>query len=140
MTKEELASKLNGREYGDEITGEEGAQAKRDGLVVLFGYSDDNAEFRGAIYDEASCFKGAELGVSKKGVIKHDGNHQCDCQFCGYSKQVKESVVIEAQWGNDGYSWTYKTTIPHACFDVLEHGEKFCRGIVFAIADVGGAR
>jgi hypothetical protein len=41
--------------------------------------------------------------------------------------------TIEAIWGKDGYSWTYKTDIPHATFDIFEDGEKFCRGIVFDI-------
>lgn len=49
---------LNGREYGDEITREEEAMAKAHGLVVVFGYSDDNMEFCGAITDEVGCYDG----------------------------------------------------------------------------------
>lgn len=52
MTLKEFAKMLDGREYGGEITKEEEALAKELGFVVVFGYSDDNAELRGAIDDE----------------------------------------------------------------------------------------
>lgn len=48
MTKEQMAALLNGREYGDEITRAEHQIARASGLVVVFGYSDDNMEVRGA--------------------------------------------------------------------------------------------
>ena len=64
MTLKEFAKMLDGREYGGEITKEEEALAKELGFVVVFGYSDDNAELRGAIDDEIGCFDG--------GVLEHD--------------------------------------------------------------------
>ena len=33
-------------------------------------------------------------------------------------------------------AWTYMTDIPHATFDVMDDGELYCRGIVFALADL----
>ena len=51
ITKEQLAETLNGNEIGNEITKEQEQQAKENGLVVVFGYSDDNMELRGALYD-----------------------------------------------------------------------------------------
>ncbi len=50
-TKEQLASRLTGREYGDEITEEEEAEAKASGLFVIFGASDDLCEIRLAVID-----------------------------------------------------------------------------------------
>jgi hypothetical protein len=38
---------------------------------------------------------------------------------------------IDAVWCEGEYSWTYKTNIPHATFDIWEDGEKYCKGIVF---------
>lgn len=43
-----VAEKLNGREYGHELDDYEAEQLESIGLVVAFGYSDDNVEFRGA--------------------------------------------------------------------------------------------
>jgi hypothetical protein len=40
-------------------------------------------------------------------------------------------------WAEEGdYSWTYATEIPHATFEVIEDDGPYCRGIVFALADV----
>lgn len=49
MIAKEFADLLSGRDYMNEITRGEEEQAKAAGLVVVFGYSDDNMELRGAI-------------------------------------------------------------------------------------------
>jgi hypothetical protein len=77
MTKEQLAALLNGREYGSEITREESAQAAKDGLVVLFGASDDLAEFRGAIHDEHGCWDGGAPIYLMDGEIFEDDDCEC---------------------------------------------------------------
>ena len=43
---------------------EEERLAKENGLVVVFGYSDDNIELRGAINNEAGCFDGGSFSSS----------------------------------------------------------------------------
>ena len=98
MTIYEFAEMLNGTEYGFEMTYDMENQAKELWYVVVFGYSDDNAEFRGAIDDEIDCFDGGR-------VFNENGYY------------------IDAIWCKNGYSWTYDTNIPHATFDVLD-GEK----------------
>lgn len=129
MTKEEFASKLNGREYGEEITREEEAQAKASGLVVIFGASDDLMEFRGAIDDEIGAYEGTTAFIAPGGLLQ---NSSCDaCQY--FQKARDEAVKVEAIWDKDGYSWIYKTDIPHATFDILEGDEKYCRGIVLEL-------
>ena len=55
MDIKEFANKLNGRTYLNEITKEEEKIAKELGYVIVFGYSDDNTEFKGAIDDEIDC-------------------------------------------------------------------------------------
>ena len=106
MTIYEFAERLDGREYGNEITKSEEQEAKELGFVVVFGYSDDNAEFRGAIDDEVGCFDG--------GRVYEDGDK-----------------YIDAVWCEGKYDWTYKTNIPHATFDIYDYCGKYCKGIVF---------
>lgn len=136
MTKEQLAEQLNGNERGREITKELEAQAKADGLVVVFGYSDDYAELRGAIQGEVGCYDGGTIRVTSQGLLESD----CDNKACPYFEELAEKAAeIEAIWcADEVYSWTYDTCIPHATFEIVENdGEgKFCRGIVFALADV----
>lgn len=102
----EFAAKLNGRQYGNEISKLEAQQARDLGFVVVFGYSDDNTEFRGAYDDEVGCFDGGRVYV--------DGD-----------------LYIDALWCKGNADWTYKTNIPHATFDIFDDGEPYCRGIVF---------
>jgi hypothetical protein len=131
MTAHELAVKLNGREYRNEITAEEEAQAKANNLVVVFGYSDDNMEFIGAINDEVGCYNGGEAHLTPKGLLKND----CDNDACPYFKEVKKQFPkVTAIADKDGYSFVYEVTkLPHAFFDVMEEGRKYCRGMVIEL-------
>lgn len=135
LTREELAARLNGRKYGSEITREEEAEAKAAGLVVVFGYSDDNIELRGAIDEEVPCYDGGSAYLTATGLLQNE----CENEECPHFEKAKErAATIEALWcTEEGYSWTYRTSIPHATFEVVEDDEPYCRGIVFALADVG---
>lgn len=139
MTKEELAALLNGREYGDEINPDQARIAKANGLVVVYGASDDLMEFEGAIRDEFGCYDGGTAIVDAEGLlrdwesVKKDGDKD---EIARHLEREKTARTIEALWAPDGknMSWAYKTEIPHATFDVMEDGEIYCRGIVFALA------
>lgn len=112
MTLKEFAKMLDGRSYGQEITKEEEALAKELGFVVVFGYSDDNAELRGAINDEIGCFDG--------GPVEHE-------DLPG---------VIYADWCPEdmGCSWAYGTSIPHENFHIFDGDDLYCVGIVCDIS------
>lgn len=131
MNKEELAARLTGREYGSELTRGDEALAKAAGLVVVFGASDDLMEFRGAIHDEAGL--GAAY-VTPQGLFAEE----CDSE-CKYFRAARDGAQpIQAVWSDRAgdFSFTYKTDIPHATFEIYDDGEKYCRGIVFRLADV----
>ena len=140
LTKEQLAETLNGNEYGNEITKEQEQQAKESGLVVVFGYSDDNMELRGALDDVFDCYNGGEIKFTKEGKeIDED-----DMGVLEKYNAVPPLNTIEAIWG-EGYdtgegdercSWQYKTDIPHSTFRVMEDGELYCVGIVFNVSDL----
>lgn len=124
MTAKDLATKLNGREYLNEITPKEEKEAEANGLVVVFGYSDDNVEFAGAIDDEVGAFEGKTVCVDRKnGVVP-----------------VGEGVpfnLIKAIWHDTGgMCWSFETSIPHETFNIYEDGELFCVGIVFSMDDL----
>ena len=129
MTKEELAAKLNGREYTQEMTKEEEAEANRNGLVVIFGASDDLIEFRGAIHDEEGAYDGTTVLIDPFGLLP--GIVERDDELEDLFRRRKTAQAIEAVRAHDGVtSWAYKTDIPHALFDIMEDGEVYCRGIV----------
>jgi len=138
MNAKDLAALLNGREYGKEITNEEAAQAEQSGLVVVYGASDDLMEFCGAISDEVGCSDGGTAYLNSEGLLEN----KCDDSDCPYFAKLKEqAATIEALWcKEEGYSFTYKTDIPHETFEIVEDGEPYCRGIVFSLSDVAGAQ
>ena len=142
MNKEEFAAKLNNSEYPFGLSQELLKVAKENGLVVVYGASDDLMEFEGAINDEVGVCNGGDAIVSVSGILKEWDSLMEDSptkeEVLQYLDNEKNSAVIEAIWCGDGepYSFIYKTAIPHACFDVIEGDDKYCRGIVFSISDI----
>lgn len=138
MTKESLAALLNGREYCNEITATEEAEAKAAGLLIIFGASDDLTELRGALHDEAGANDGATHRIDAKGFVPdwdsvdHDDEEEC----AEYFARKGGGFVVEAKWSTGDYSWVIETSAPHATFDIVEDDEKYCRGIVIDLADL----
>ena len=134
MNVQELANLLNGREYRQEITKEEAQQAKEAGLVVVYGASDDLMEFDGVIHDELGAWNGTTAYLNEHGLLVNDCVDECP----HFEKAKQKARTIKAIWHDNGeYSWTFETTISHATFDIVEDGEKYCRGIVFELATLG---
>lgn len=137
MTKEELADQLNGLEYPTRIPGALIVAAQSAGLVILCGASDDLMEFYGARREEIGCYDGGTAFVDADGVLPDRDCLNGEEELAEYVQRQKSAKSIEALWcKEDGYSWTYKTEIPHATFEVVEDEEPYCRGIVFALADL----
>jgi hypothetical protein len=142
MTKEELAAKLAGATYDNFVRGDDYdavfAEAKQHGLVIVHGASDDLMEFRGAIYDEIGCYNGGDACVDGKGLLPdRDSIDDDDEALADYFIRKPSAKLIQALWcAEPGYSWTFTANIPHVTFEITEDGEPYCRGIVFALADV----
>ena len=133
MITKEIAALLDGMEYGKEISEHDLEYAKVNGAVIVFGASDDLMEFMGAIEDEISCFEGSTAYLDKNGLIEN----KCDNEDCPYFREeLLHAKTIRAIWGSGGYSWIYETDIPHETFEIIEEGEKYCRGIVFFMGDI----
>lgn len=135
MTSKELAALLDGNNYYNEIAKEQETVAADNGLVVVFGYSDDNVELRGAIDDEVGAYDGATFHVTRDGVLQMPESNCGECKYFGIAKRA--AAEIKAVWHNTGdASWTFETAIPHETFRIYENGELFCIGIVFSVNDL----
>jgi len=145
MEKEELAKLLNGRQYRNEIEESEEKTALDNGLVVIFGASDDLTEFRGEIYDEIGMYEGGAFIIAKPGdEIPVDEDEET------YRKAKEYEVIpiedgssvsknkVTALWSpqDPDCSWIFKTAIPHATFDIMEDEDLYCRGIIISIYDL----
>lgn len=131
-----VAAKLNGREYRAEITKVEEKFLADNGLVVMFGASDDLMEIRGAVHDEIGAYNGGSAYFTSNGLLEND----CDNDSCPHFLRAKNkaSLVKQLWCAEEDYSWTFKTTIPHSTFDIMEGDEKYCKGIVFALSSLVG--
>ena len=145
MTKEELAAALDGADIGDAVPSQTAAAAKHAGLVIVHGASDDLMEFRGAIEDEIGAYHGIAVIVDAEGMVPEFENINMRGRGAKdglreYFRREKGGMEITAIWRGtgDGPAWTYETDIPHAVFTVMEDGKPWCRGIVFALADLAG--
>lgn len=136
MTAKELAIALTGREVGEEVEWGEEQDIKDAGLVAVYGYSDDNVEFSGAINDEVRAYNGTTIYLTPNGVLQEP---DCDREDCPYfAKEREKAKTIKAVWHNEGSPcWTFETDIPHETFTIMENGEPFCVGIVFSMEDLG---
>ena len=137
MTKEEFAARINGREYGRELTSLEAKQAKELGLVIVYGASDDLMEFEGAICDDVDCYRGGTAYLDKYGLWES----KCEDDDCPYAEKERDKCkTIRAVRCKDDIAWTYETDIPHATFDIIEDDIIYCRGIVFHMDELGKMR
>ncbi len=138
MTKEEIAARLDG--FGYPFTPPKDVQidARAVGLVIVYGASDDLMELCGAIDDEISACDGVTIWLNEDGVFDEtECADRCN-HFESAFQHVREyGQKIVALWDpGDWYSWRYETAIPHVTFEIVEDGQKYCRGIIFAVADV----
>ena len=133
-----ISKELDGIEYPVRIPKNVAEDAKKHGIVIVYGLSDDLMEFEGAIRDEVGCYNDGEVYVDAKGLIpdystvdKDDKDAVRDC----LAREGK-GHRIDALWCDEpGYSWTYKTDIPHETFEGMESGDPYCRGIVFYLPE-----
>jgi hypothetical protein len=124
MTKEELAAKIDGSIYTTDWDINENPQlAKDNGLVIVYGHSDDLVEFIGTIDEEIGAYRGKTIYLNGKGICKKKkANHHITADYTSY--------------------WNILGTMPHAKFQVVEDEDSAgprevqCKGIVFHINDL----
>ena len=138
MTAAELAAKLDGRKIGTEILKAESSTAKDAGLVVVYGYSDDNVEFAGAIDGEVGAYDGATIHLFQNGILLEPECGIAENIECPYFSAAKRAAeTIKAVWHDKcGPFWTFETDIPHETFTIMEDGEPWCIGMVFSMKDL----
>jgi hypothetical protein len=131
-TIQDFAALLNGREYKKEMTPEEIEAARKAGIVIVYGFSDDTTLIHGAIEESVSTVNGAQFYLTPTGLFE-----ECPCD-CKYSREAKQKAkALEAIWCKGPYVWHYETKIPHVTFEIIDNQPadnlKFCQGIVFEL-------
>lgn len=132
----EWAQKLNGREYAEEVSREEKKQAAANGVIIIYGASDNILVFNGVIDEKISAIEGCEIKLTPDvSIFDPEKNKET---FKYNSDQIKRFPVIKAIWCPEeiSASWLITTTLPYETFDIMEDREIFCRGIVLDAEEV----
>ena len=131
MTKEELAARLNGREYREEITRDECREAKGSRLLVAYGASDDLLELSGAVDDEVGAYNGTVVELTAAGRIIITRDDHDELVRDGWAPP-EAAFTLRAEWcpADLEASWRVTANVPFASFDIMEDGDLFCRGCV----------
>lgn len=131
MTPKKLASLLNGRQIGKEITKDEEKLAFYNELVVIFGASDDLVELRGAINNEVGAY-GSTMVCFLNGELLE---RECEDETCPHEEKLyNKSKKVLAEFGDEG--WNFTTSIPHETFNIMEEDQIFCKGIILHLRDL----
>ena len=132
MNIEQFANSLNNRQHLEEITKEEEKFAAKNNWLVVFGYSDDNIELRGAIYEELGAWNGTTIYLLNGELLEY-----CECECKYYIEAKNKSKIIKANWNDSSeeFCWTIESDVKHYNFEILDGEDKFCKGAVFDIRD-----
>ena len=141
MNSYTLSQKINGRQLGEELTKEEDLAAAHAGLLVVYGYSDDNLEFRGIYYDEVYCYL-REVNSSETFYFVLDGETLEQVQQPDLTGQSTRYLEVTATWCPQDVdtSWLITCNVKSCSFDVMEDiaapYDTFCKGIVVDVEDI----
>lgn len=155
MNAKELASQMDGRGIGDEITNEEVAGAREDGLIAIFGASDDLMEFRGALCEEIGACDGTTAYIHIDGWLVEEPECKCEHAREWFNDNKAEAHPVEALWCPGGVegdpSWIFKSEhLAYETFSIYERdyqrgedgeqpvGSLYCIGIVIDKEDLVG--
>lgn len=128
---EQVAEKMNGREYGEELTWWEELILKNNGIVVAFWASDDLVEFRWAIIDEVGYYKSKEIPFDENWIMESDCEEDCP-YFHEYVKNNKKWTVTSRSFV-DNRTHDIETTFEHSKFTIKEEWEDYCIWVVFKL-------
>lgn len=139
MKANELAQRLSNMDLGDfpsELKGE----AEHAGLVVVIGVSKNTVEFYGAIDDQIMIEDGGPIHIDADGILPDadDIERGYEEDKRAYYDRKRMAYLIDAEWQQHGFPWSFTTAIPHHRFVVLCDGVRYCRGIVFEVKSIGG--
>lgn len=135
LTAKMVAERMNGREYMHEIGDDEENELVFRGLVVVFGYSDDNVELRGAITEEVGCYEHGTIPILDGDIFVPPCGDDCERYDCQLLKDAyRRSKSIRAEFKSDG--WKFDADFPYEKFVIMEDGKVFGEGIVFDLEDL----
>ena len=143
ITAKGLAARIDGREYRSEVDNETRELAKANGLLIVYGASDDLCEFDGIFRDEGGCYDGGIFLVDRDGIIPRwdelDGPTEREAK-AWFARKGSPHITIKAIWcgvDSDAF-WEYSIAgAPSETFEVMKDDELYCIGRVVDMNNLG---
>lgn len=137
VTAQELVVRLNGGEYGSETTTWIEQLAKENGLVIVFGQSDDLVEFRGAIEEEFGCYAENTFYVINGKVFDEGSLDEVKNALEPIGLSLPSIPSIHAEFCPSGSLFAWVIQAEDGCqFNIYEDGEEYCQGIVVPLHSI----
>lgn len=118
------------------------SEANAAGLVIVFVRGDESVEIEGATFALRSVHGGDGIFFDKDGLLPmSEDAMESESAACSYVARRARAKGVRVIYKPEGlpHIWLIKTSVPHATFDMTENGEPYCRGVVFALADLDAA-
>lgn len=145
MNTKEWAEKLNNIEYPCDNISKYRNQLSEDGVVVVYGASDDLMELDGAIYDEYDCYSSKTFYWFGKWFVSNDHIEDfiesvryddyrvfADIVEDAFKDIDNKKSYIKVNTETSNAQFEYETNIPNVeWFNVMGDGELYCKGFVF---------
>jgi hypothetical protein len=131
MKKNELARRLHGMDLND-LPSEMDSEARRAGLVVVLGVSQELVKFYGALTDEIDIPEGGAIYFDQDGILPHPDDVAEEDQPAFYARKTF-AASIDAERNTHGFEWVFSTVLPYAQFVAANETRQYCRGIVFKL-------
>ena len=132
FSAKQFAEALVPRDFLEGIYDVERECAERNGLTIVYGYSDDLMELDGAIRLGGYCFKGGNFHLKwnkgKWSLVDGIGKHNNITALWYDSNAIDDNGVR--------IPWTYKTDIPFGKFNMINGGSPYCECLVFEVKDL----
>ena len=125
--------KLNGREYREELEPFEEEELKKDGIIAVFGFSDDLCEIRGSLYDEIECYYDKKIVYVKESdcFVTVDYYYENPNELIKVDLSKRPYIDISNKNG-----WKYELpNIPQVEFKIYEEESIYCTGKLFYLKD-----
>lgn len=135
INRKQFAKLLDKRQYRNEMTMQEEKLAKENGLLVIFGASDDLLEFRGLISEEIPAYEGCSAFIIKNKIGELSVIEENKFKKYTTNKEVEikiPNIRIIADFNPTfiDTSWLISSEIENSSFDIFDGNDLFCRAIV----------
>lgn len=130
------ATILNNREYREELSHEEEREMGKEGVVCIFGASDDLCELRGAFSDEIDCYGGGKFCYVSEADRFVENTY--------YERNPDELIQVDLdnrfylEISSDKGYWTYglPDEVEFEEFRVMEDEELYAIGKLILVKDL----